>query len=237
VLTGWRVPGGPREPVAAGNPARFEAAWHEPGPKRLLGRRYDEGPEALDAVLHDLAQHPHTARFIATKLARHFIADDPAPELVERLARRFLVSDGNLVDVYRELLDAPQSWQPEGSKLKTPEEFVVSTARVLGLGERLVARAPDAGIGLLGQRMQAAPSPAGWPDRAEEWLGPEGVWKRIEWTAQVSERVGRGVDARALARRSLGPLLNPATAQQIARAADGAQALALMLLSPDFQRR
>ncbi len=109
--------------------------------------------------------------------------------------------------------------------------------RLLGLGERAFERSADAGIGALGQRVQGAPSPAGWPDRAEEWLGPDAVWKRVEWATRTADRVGRQVDARRLALASLGPLLLPDTARQIERAADGPQALALLLLAPEFQRR
>jgi uncharacterized protein (DUF1800 family) len=90
---------------------------------------------------------------------------------------------------------------------------------------------------VLGQRVQAAPSPAGWPDRAEDWLGPDAVWKRVEWATRVAARVGARIDARARAEASLGPLLSSRTRQQIQRAADGPQALALLLLAPEFQRR
>lgn len=238
VLTGWRVPlrelleGSPDTP-----PSRFDAAWHQPGAKTVLGRSYAEGPQALDAVLHDLAVHPSTARFIATKLARHFVADDPPAALVARLQASFSDTGGDLPSLYRTLIRSPEAWAPQPAKLKSPEEFVLSTARLLRLGEQAFARAPDGGIGQLGQRVQAAPSPAGWPDRAEEWLGPDAVWKRVEWATRVADRVGRQVDARQLARASLGPLLQDTTAQQIERAADGPQALALLLLAPEFQRR
>ena len=238
VLTGWRVPavgymGGSSE----GSPTRFEANWHEPGDKTVLGKRYREGSEALGAVLHDLARHPATAQFIATKLARHFVADEPPPALIERLAQSFLRSEGDLPTLYRSLLDSPEAWLPAPAKLKSPEEWVLSCVRVLRLGHAAFAHAPDAGIGALGQRLQAAPSPAGWPDKAEEWLGPDAVWKRVEWATRVAERVGGTVDARALAHASLGPLLSSGTARQIERAADAPQALALLLLSPEYQRR
>ncbi len=236
VLTGWRVPGGLRETVDAGG-TRFDPAWHEPGAKTVMGQRYGEGPQALDEVLEALARHPSTARHIATKLARHFVADAPPLALVQRLARRFQASDGQLSEVYAELVAAPEAWEAAQPKLKTPEEFVLSSARLLGLGERVAARAADAGLAALGQRLHAAPSPAGWPDRAEEWLGPDAVWKRVEWASALAERMGRQVDARALAARSLGPLLSTDTARQIERAADGPQALALLLLAPEFQRR
>ena len=238
VLTGWRVPLRDLAQAAPGsNPSRFEPAWHEPGSKTVLGKVYAEGPEALDAVLHDLALHPSTARFVSTKLARHFVADDPPPALVARLEARYRQTGGELPALYRTLIEAPEAWAPQPVKLKTPEEFVVSTARVLRLGEAAFARQPDGAIGQLGQRVQAAPSPAGWPDRAEEWLGPDAVWKRVEWATRVADRVGRSMDARALAAASLGPLLTEGTARQIERAADGPQALALWLMSPEFQRR
>lgn len=233
VLTGWRLsPRGGTDVVA-----QFEPGWHEPGPKTVLGKTYAEGAQALDAVLHDLVRHPATARFVATKLARHFVADTPPPALVDRLALVFQRSEGDLPVVYRELIAAPEAWAPAPAKLKTPEEFVVSTARLLGLGEQAFVRNPDGAVGTMGQRIQAAPSPAGWPDRAEDWLGPDAVWKRIEWATRVAERLGRQTDARALARASLGARLSESSATQIDRAADGPQALALLLMAPEFQRR
>jgi uncharacterized protein (DUF1800 family) len=238
VLTGWRVP--LREMVDAPPGAatgRFDAAWHQPGSKTVLGKRYPEGPQALSMVLHDLALHPSTARFVSAKLARHFVADEPPPALVARLEARWRSTGGELPAVVRALVESPEAWAAQPAKLKSPEEFVISSARLLNLGETAFARAPDGGITALGQRVQAAPSPAGWPDRAEEWLGPDAVWKRVEWATRVADRVGRRADARALAQASLGPLLQDGTARQIDRAADGPQALALLLLAPEFQRR
>jgi len=247
VLTGWRV--GQQQTDAL---SRFDPAWHEPGRKTVLGKTYEAGPDALRAVLHDLAEHPATARFIATKLARHFIADEPPPAVVERLSAAYLRSRGQLGEVYRELIRSPEAWAAQAVKLKTPEEFVVSTVRVLGLGTRADGRATDrttdrtsmpllnnasGAINTLGQRPQGAPSPAGWSDKADDWLGPEAVWQRMEWATRVADRVGRVVDARALAAASLGPQLSEATRLQIERAADGPQALALLLMSPEFQRR
>lgn len=234
LLTGWRVAQAPHDDRAA---SFFDASWHEPGDKTVLGKKYAEGPQALAAVLDDLAAHPSTARLIAGKLARHFVADEPPPALIDRLAEAYRRSDGELAPVYRALIDAAQAWQPQPAKLKTPEEFVVSSARLLGLGAKVFERQADGGITALGQRPQGAPSPAGWPDRAEDWLGPDAVWKRIEWALHLADRGGRDTDARALARASLGPWLSASTAQQIERAADGPQALTLLLMAPEFQRR
>jgi uncharacterized protein (DUF1800 family) len=239
VLTGWRVGAGPLVRAGLGREAaaHFDPDWHEPGPKTVLGRTYPEGPEGLAAVLRDLARHPATPRFVSTKLARHFVADEPPAALVEQLVAAWQRSDGDLPTVYRALVTAPQAWAAQAAKLKTPVEFAVSTARVLGLGAQAFTRLPDGGIGTMGQRPLAAPSPAGWPDRAEEWLGPDAVWKRVEWATRLADRVGRGTDARTVAREALGPLLQPHTAREIERAADGPQALALLLLAPEFQRR
>jgi len=258
VLTGWRVPpaamlagtaapGAPGAPVAPGaatglgtpGPASawFDPAWHQPGPKQVLGRSHAEGPAGLESVLQQLAGHPSTARFIAFKLARHLVADAPPPALVARLADSFASTGGDLPSLYRSLVLAPEAWAPQPAKLRTPEEFVLASARLLQLGDSLVQRAPDAGIGQLGQRLLAAPSPAGWPDQAADWLGPDAVWKRVEWATRLADRLGPQADARALAVRSLGPRLTAATARQIDRAADGRQALALLLLAPEFQRR
>ncbi|HSI59038.1 MAG TPA: DUF1800 domain-containing protein [Ideonella sp.] len=233
VLTGWRATDPPRN----GQAGYFEPNVHEPGPKRLLGKTYPEGPEALNMVLHDLATHPSTARFIATKLARHFVADEPPVSLVDKLARSFSGSGGDLAAVYRTLIDAPESWDPAARKLKTPEEFGISTLRVLGVAERHMAQGKDSVLGSMGQRPMSAPSPAGWPDKAEEWLGPDAVWKRVEWAMRIAERADPQTDARALARASLGARLSDTTERQIERAADGQQALVLLLMSPEFQRR
>jgi uncharacterized protein (DUF1800 family) len=232
VLTGWRI--SPRSADPAG---RFDPAWHEPGRKTVLGKSYPEGPNALSQVLSDLARHPATAHFIATKLARHFVADDPPAVLVDRLATTYRRTDGTLAEVYRELVRSPEAWAASPTKLKTPEELVLSSARLLGLGARLFERGDAGGIVALGQRVHTAPSPAGWSDRAEDWLGPDALWKRVEWAARIGDRAGRAIDARQLADASLGGLLGDTTRRQIERAADGPQALALLLMSPEFQRR
>ena len=235
VLTGWRVN------LQDDDPTRlFNDAWHEPGRKAVLGKSYAQGPEALRQVLHDLALHPATARFVATKLARHFVADEPPPALVERLSATYLRSSGQLAPVYEALVRSPEAWNPQSAKLKTPEEFVLSSVRLLKPNSRQFERG-DAGAALgintLGQRIQAAPSPAGWSDKAADWLGPDAVWKRVEWATRTAARLGGSVDARALAAQSLGPLLTATTQAQIERAADGTQALALLLMAPEFQRR
>ena len=238
VLTGWSL-AGPDSWRTGAQPGTFlfRAAMHEPGSKVILGKRYpDTGYDQGVAVLRDLAIRPATARFIATKLARHFIADDPPAAAVERVAAAFSKSGGDLPTVYRALIQSPEAWQQPVAKYKTPSDFVVSAYR----GLELPVKADKAPVGLfqlLGQRIWAPGSPAGWPDRSEDWDGASELLKRIEWADAVGQRVGSRRNAMELAPQLLGGGLSTATREAIARAASGAQGIALMLVSPEFMRR
>jgi uncharacterized protein (DUF1800 family) len=122
IITGWSIGGG-KGRLAGGETGRFyfRDNLHEPGAKTFLGRRYAQDGQAQgEAVLDDLARHPNTARFIATKLARHFIADDPPPAAVQRLAHAYLKSGGELPQVYAALIESPEAWEAQPRKLKTP---------------------------------------------------------------------------------------------------------------------
>ena len=110
----------------------FDPERHEPGARNLLGASYpQEGIAQGEAVLRDIAAHPATATHVATKLARHFIADEPPPEAVARIARAFRDSDGHLPTVYAALLDCREAWTQPLAKLKSPIEYVVSCLRAL----------------------------------------------------------------------------------------------------------
>jgi uncharacterized protein (DUF1800 family) len=204
----------------------------------LLGRGYpQEGIAQGEAVLRDIAVHPATATFAASKLARHFIADEPPPEAVARIARAFRDSGGHLPTVYEALLACPEAWQQPLAKLKSPIEYVVSCLRAL---PGLRAASPRGLYGTLrgmGQRPFFAPSPQGWPDTAAAWAGGDALWKRIEWAGIVAARVGSGVDPLRLAAASYGPALGALTRSAIARAESHQQGMALWLASPEFQRR
>jgi uncharacterized protein (DUF1800 family) len=238
VLTGWSI-AGPEGLRTGAQPGtfRFRAAMHQPGAQVVLGRRYpDTGYGQGVAVLRDLAARPATARFIATKLARHFIADEPPAPAVDRLAAAFARSGGDLPTVYRALIDSPEAWEQPESKFKTPSDFIVSSFRGLELAVRQ-DKAPIGLFQLLGQRIWCPASPAGWPDRGADWDGASALFKRIEWADAVAQRVGPRRDAMQLAPRLLGVALSAATREGIARAASAAQALTLLLAAPEFMRR
>jgi uncharacterized protein (DUF1800 family) len=112
----------------------YQADWHEPGPRKVAGKSYPEGGiEQGEAILHDLARHPSTARFLATKLARHFTSDEPSRDLVERLAQVYLANDTDLGEMGRALVETPEAWSEAQSKIKQPEEYAISCYRALGL--------------------------------------------------------------------------------------------------------
>ena len=215
----------------------FNPDWHEPGTKQVLGRRYPEGPQAVDALFEDLARHPATARRLATKLARHFVADDPPAALVDAMAQRFAATDGDLSALAEAMFSHDLAWRADGpGKFKRPEELVLSAHRLLKLPvtqpERLARSLAE-----MGQDVGRTPSPQGWPDREEDWLAPDALWKRVQWGASLAERHAELTDARQLAGLGFGEALGADTRQQIERADSGRQALALLLASPEFQRR
>ena len=238
VLTGWSVGGG-KGRLAEGEPGRFvfRAPVHEPGAKTVLGRRYaDAGLEQGVHVLEDLARHPATARHVSTKLARHFVGDDPPRELIDRLAHAFVSSGGQLSDVYAALVRFDGAWTPEPRKFKTPSDFLYSSFRALELEPREPKKLL-AGFEVLGQRNWNPGSPAGWPDREADWDGADAVMKRIEWSVAIADRLGNAHSALATADVALGPLAGEHTRTALARASSGTQALTMLLMSPEFQRR
>jgi len=238
VITGWTVRPTMFDLEQASPGFLFDPARHEPGPRTLLGGTYSQdGVTQGEAVLRDLAARPATALHIATKLARHFIADAPAPAAVARIALAFRDSEGHLPAVYAALLDCAEAWKQPLAKLKTPIEYVVSCLRALPALRAAQPQALYAVLRGMGQRPFFAPSPQGWPDTAQAWAGGDALWKRIEWAGILAARLGSGVDPVRLAAESYGVAMGDGTRRAIERAESRQQGLALWLASPEFQRR
>ena len=196
MITGWSIGGeGGRFAAACPDSSCSGPSCTSPGAKVVLGKRYrDDGFGQGVAVLRDLARARATAQFIATKLARHFIADEPPAAAVARLADAFHSSGGDLPRVYRALIDAREAWDSGLAKYKSPCDYVLSTYRGLGLPAD-AAHAPLAPFELLGQRTWSPGSPAGWPDRSADWDGASALMKRIEWAEALGQRLGGRCDA------------------------------------------
>lgn len=214
----------------------FRAGVHEPGSKTILGKRFREGGvDEAESVLAFLAEQPQTAHFLATKLARHFVADEPPPALVERLANTYLENNGELKPVYLELIRATESWVDPLAKFKTPQDYLISTWRALGTRPNRLSLVGVATT--LGQRPLTPGSPAGWPDIAAHWNSGDSLLKRIEWATTVGANVGDRIDASQRLDDVLGEIASDATRLGIRRAESGAQAIALLFSAPEFQRR
>lgn len=235
-LTGWTLPGAE---VADGVGAtfRFVPALHEPGARTVLGRSYaDGGEQQALAILHEVATAPATARHIARKLARHFVADDPPPAVVQRLADTFARTGGDLPSLYRELVASQEAWQPGAAKFKSPWEWAISSLRALGRHEMTPMQATNL-MNQLGQPVWRPGSPAGYDDVAASWAAPDALLRRVDVAGRIAAQAGGAIDARALAPRVLPGVLSEATAGAIARAEGPATALALLLVCPEFLRR
>ncbi|MEH2479151.1 uncharacterized protein (DUF1800 family) [Nitrobacteraceae bacterium AZCC 2146] len=236
IITGWTFAGREGRIGTPGSFA-FNANAHEPGSQTLLGKTYDDtGVTQGEAALADIARHPSTAKFIATKFAQHFVADDPPPALVARLEAVFKKSDGDLKALAIALLDSDEAWRAPLSKVRSPYEYLIAIGRVL-------ARIPDdpgryiVSLGVLGQPLWTPPGPNGFPDSNAAWAVPEGMKLRLDIAAQVSARIADSIDARELLDVVAGDAASSDTRNTIARAETRQQALALLLMAPEFQRR
>ncbi len=178
---------------------RFNARVHDDGEKIVLGQKIPAGGGMSDglAVLNILAHHPSTARFIATKLVRHFVSDDPPPELVERVSQTFLKTDGDIREVLKAIFFSPEFNSAEAyrAKIKRPFELVVSAVRTLGAdtngGPQL-----HQWIARMGQPLYGFQTPNGYSDVAENWVNTGALLERMNFAlALASNRIaGTRVD-------------------------------------------
>jgi uncharacterized protein (DUF1800 family) len=234
VLTGWTwIP--PGEP-AHGGEFIFNKRLHEPGDQIVLGKRYpDSGLEQGRAVLADLARHPSTARHVALKLARHFVADEPPPPLVAKLEKTFLDTGGDLKAVAGSLITAEESWAPQRTKLKPPAEWVAGILRLADTQGRMPIGRVMAAQAMLGEALWRPPAPNGYPDTEPGWLA--GIPRRLDIANEFAGRLGAGLDAIELLDAGLGPLASADTRDAIKHAESRRQALTLLLMAPEFLRR
>jgi uncharacterized protein (DUF1800 family) len=234
VITGWTlVP--PKQDPERGGTFVFNPRMHQPGPQQVVGKSYaDAGVEQGRAVLLDLARHPATANHIAHKLARAFVTDAPPPALVEALVKRFLDTDGDLKEVAKTLIGAPDAWTAPRDKLKPPGEWIVAALRATGVTPPDIRRVLQA-HNLLGAPLWRPPAPKGFPDDSAPWM--DGLAERLDIANQLARRVAPLVDPEGAVDLALGPLASTETRQAVARAESRPQALALLLMAPEFLRR
>jgi uncharacterized protein (DUF1800 family) len=236
IITGWSFAG---RQGKLGQPGSFifNANAHQPGAQRVMGKTYENtGVAQGEAALADIARHPSTAKFIATKFARHFVADDPPPALVARLQQAFTKSDGDLKAMTLALVDSDEVWQAPLTKMRSPYEFLLATGRLLGQIPEDPGRYLG-GLNLLGQPLWSPAGPNGFPDTNAAWVAPEGMKLRLDISSQVASRLADSIDPRALLELVAADAASQDTRHTIERAETRQQALALLLMSPEFQRR
>jgi len=236
IITGWTFAG---RQAKLGSPGTFvfNENAHQPGEQRLLRRTYpDTGLAQGEAALADIARHPSTAKFIASKFARHFVADDPPPALVARLQDAFRKSDGDLKLLATTLVDSDEAWRAPPTKIRSPYEYLVAIGRLLSQVPEDPTRYLG-GLNLLGQPLWTPGGPNGFPDTNGAWAAPEGMKLRLDIAAQVASRLSENVDPRDLLTLVAADAASAETRQAIERAETRQQALALLLMSPEFQRR
>jgi uncharacterized protein (DUF1800 family) len=190
VFTGWTL----KEPRQGGG-FTFEERTHEPGNKTVLGHRIKQkGEKEGLEVLHILAHHPSTAKFICTKLAMRFVSDDPPPALVDRMAQTFLKKQGNIREVLKTMLDSPEFWAPEAyrAKVKTPLEFVVSAVRASGADVTdpmpIARQMQNMGMPLYGNQ-----APTGYSMKADAWVNSSALLGRMNFAMALTSGKIKGV--------------------------------------------
>jgi uncharacterized protein (DUF1800 family) len=197
VFTGWTL----KEPRQGGD-FFFNPRMHEPGDKMVLGHRIKpDGQKEGFEVLHILAHHPATAKFICTKLAMRFVSDNPPPELVSRMAKTFLKKDGNIADVLKTMFDSPEFWSDQNyrAKVKTPLEFVVSSIRASGADVNealpLARQLQHMGMPLYGMQ-----PPTGYSMKADAWVNSSALLDRMNFALALTSGKIRGtrVDPQSL---------------------------------------
>jgi uncharacterized protein (DUF1800 family) len=236
VITGWTIYTTDNNPDRGGE-FLFHPRMHEPGAQTVIGKAYrDTGVEQGRAVLADLARHPATALHVATKLARHFIADEPPPALVETLRQKFVETEGDLWQVSKALVTAPESWAPEQAKIKRPSEWRISYQRAAGFNAGDV-RANVGTMNRLGEPLWRPPAPKGFPDENGAWI--DGLAHRLDTANAFAQNPNNAerLDPKAMLETGLGPLASAETRSAVARAETKQQALTLLLMTPEFQRR
>ena len=259
VLTGWTVSGvgGPADRLAqratqnrAARRTRtqtaqtggalgfaFQELLHEPGSKTVLDQRYAEGGvEEGEKAIRALCRHPSTAKFVATKLVTHFVADEPPAAAVDRVARAFSSSGGDLKVVARALVEEPEAWRDDVRKFRTPQDWLVAVMRALGIQD--VRQNVPQLLRQLRQPFWSPQSPKGYGDSLQEWADPDSLINRGELARTISKlpAVDR-VDPRFLLELVDLPAGDPVHALLSDNTISAPERIALAIAGPAFQWR
>jgi uncharacterized protein (DUF1800 family) len=229
----------------------FRPRVHDRGAKTVLGVRFAAGGgiEEGERMIHILAHHPATAHHIALQLCQRLVADDPPKALVDRVAKRFLATDGDLRETVKAVIDSPEFWDAGvyRAKMKSPFEYVVSAIRAVDAhvdDARPVARA----LQQIGEPLYSAQPPTGYKDTAEAWEGSGALMNRLNFALALANNTLPGVHTNvaalapepnvdALAAALTGGALSAETRKAIGAQTNLPRIAGLILGSPEFQRQ
>lgn len=230
------------------NGFRFEPRIAEPGIIEIFGKRYGGRPMFVEHVLElldDLAMHPDTARHLATKLVRHFVSDAPDEQLVAHMTASYLQSGGELMALYRALLEHPAAWEGGPGKIRAPMELMAASLRaldvppdqIIDLSPRVTNRWLLMPLADMGEPHEQVPSPAGHGDLAVYWVTPQALAARTLWTMGLPLRLEDVPDPRRFVETALGGQASDGLQFAAAGAETRAEGVGLVLASPEFSRR
>jgi uncharacterized protein (DUF1800 family) len=224
ILTGWTVA------PHSDDGFRFNPQMHDRGEKRFLGKMFsDRGVQEGEDVVRLLARHPATARRIANRMATFFVSDQPSQALVDKLARTFSQSQGDIRSTLRALISSAEFWAADQSLFKTPYDFACSALAALGgVGNPRQTASALAFLAQAGQPVHGWQTPDGYKTDKATWLSPEALTQRADFAFSIS--------ARSSPPEFLSAFLNPQSRQRIAQEAPKLRT-GLMLSSPDFMRK
>ena len=243
-FTGWTI-----RPPRQGGDFFYNDRVHDKGVKVVLGVTIAAGGGKDDAekVLDILAKHPSTARFISRKLATRFVADDPPQALIDRMAKTFAASGGDIGEVMKSMIQSPEFYSQAAfrAKIKTPFEMTVSAVRAMDASVDSAAVIAQR-LNELGEPLYRKVEPTGYSSKNAEWMNSSALLGRMNFALALTQGKLRGISVPAehLRLQSLSVPLSAATKETIAKALEGqteqqkpALVAGLLLGSPEFQRR
>ena len=241
-LTGPRYNRNPNVQMIGPYGAAFAANRHDFNDKVLLGHRIaGSGEGEVEEALDILSRQPATAHHIAFQLAQYFVADSPPPQLVNKLAQRFLQTDGNIKDVMQTLLSSQEFWNPkyEHTKYKSPFRYVISSIRAAGI-EPDRPELLNAFLQQQGQPIYGCLTPDGYKNTKEAWMNPDALLRRINFATAIGTGNLAGVKFDAPEYRTLGATISAGkfSTQTVTTIAQQPEELrsALLIGSPEFMR-
>lgn len=188
-FTGWTIEK-PREIAKF----KFDDKVHDPAPKVVLGKKiHAGGMKDGEQVIELLTKNPNTAKFISTKLARRFVSDTPPPALVERMAKSYQKSGGDIRAVMTTMIYSPEFWSRETyrAKVKTPYELVVSSVRALGTDVDTPMPLVQ-WVGRIGEPLYQCQPPTGYSDKADTWVNTGALLNRLNFSLALAGNKVRG---------------------------------------------